>query len=118
MTEPPSEAHAAAQITTDLTPAELAPLLRREGLGAHFSQSTWKGAWVWLEGTGDFDCSLQPTQPGEYLLRDGFGERRALETLARNLSSALVRLGIRHRMELYDENQHMFDYLHYDWPPD
>ena len=118
MTEPLPEAHVAAQVMTELTPAELVPLLRGEGLDAHFCQSTYKGAWVWLEGADDTDCTLEPIEPGEYLLRDGFGERHALEPLARHLSAALVRLGIRHRMELYDEDHHMVDYLHHDWPLD
>jgi hypothetical protein len=118
MPEPLPEAQVAARVMTDLTPAELVPMLRLEGLDAHFRQSTYKGAWVRLQGADDFDCSLQPNEPGEYLLRDGFGERRALEALARDLSSALVRMGIRHRMELYDEDHHMFDYLHHDWPLD
>lgn len=112
------EPQVAAQVMTHLTPAELVPLLRREGLDAHFTQSTHKGAWVWLEGANDLDFFLEPIAPGEYLLRDGFGERGPLEDLTRSLSAALVRMGIRHRMELYDENKHMFDYLHHDWPPD
>jgi hypothetical protein len=118
MTDLPVEASVAAQVMTHLTPAELAPALRRAGLDAHLGQSTYKGAWVTLAGAGDLDCSLQPNDSGEYLLRDGCGERRALEELARALSAALSRMGIRHRMELYDENHHMFDYLHHDWPLD
>jgi hypothetical protein len=116
MSEQSPQAHVACQIMTDLTPAELVPALRREGVDAIFKQSTHQGAWVWLEGKDDYDCLLMPGGPGEYLLRDGFGERRALEALARGLSSALVRLGIRHRMELYGEDREMFDYLHLDWP--
>lgn len=115
MTDPPREAHVAAQVMTDLTSAELVPLLRREGLDARLSQATYKRTWVFLEGEGDMDFMLQPEGPGAYLLRDGFGERPALESLARNLSAALVRLGIRHRMEFYDGSE-MFDYLHHDWP--
>lgn len=116
MTSDPPEASAACQISTDLTPAALADALRAAGLDAHLRQSTFKGAWVQLAGDAGMDCGLQTSEPGEYLLRDGFGERRALETLARGLASALSGMGIRYRMELYDQHQRMFDYLHHDWP--
>lgn len=118
MNQPRPEIHVAAQIITDLSPTELVALLRQEGVDAHLKESAYSSASIRLKGRGDIDGFLQSADPGEYLLRDGLGERHAMEALSRGLSAALLRLGIRHRVELYDEHDRMFDYLHHDWPLD
>ena len=116
MSDDRSEAGLAGQVMTDLTPAKLAPALQRAGLYATLKESRGEGASVWLDGVGDADCSIQPCEPGEYLVCDAGGERGALEDLTRALSAALAGMGIRHRLELYDESHQMVVYLHLDWP--
>jgi hypothetical protein len=116
MTDDQPQGRLAGQVMTSLTPAELTPALRSAGLRATLTESRGEGPSVWLDAVGDADCSIQPYEPGEYLVCDAGGELGALDDLARSLSAALTGMGIRHRLEVYDEDHDMSSYLHHDWP--
>ena len=105
MTDDRSEALLFGQALTDLLPNDLADALRRAGLDARYRESAHRfgGAYVRVDGPGGVDCSLERGEPGEYLVHDAGGERQALEALASALSAALAKLGVRHRLELYDD---------------
>jgi hypothetical protein len=105
MTDDRSDARLFGQALTDLPPAALADALRRAGLDARYRESAHRvgGAYVRVDGPGGADCSLERGEPGEYLVHDAGGEREPLEALARALSAALAKLGVRHRLELYDD---------------
>jgi hypothetical protein len=105
MTDDRPDALLFGQALTNLLPDGLATALRRAGLNARYRESAHRfgGAYVRVDGPGGADCSLERGEPGEYLVHDAGGEREALESLARALSAALAKLGVRHRLELYDD---------------
>jgi hypothetical protein len=112
-----NEASLAGQIVTDVPLADVADALRRAGLDAHYHANPQGGEEVRVAGADDADCLVEPGNPGEYLVCDAGGEREALQDMARTLSAALTGMGIRHRLELYDEDdRRMFAYFHHGWP--
>jgi oxalate decarboxylase/phosphoglucose isomerase-like protein (cupin superfamily) len=112
------DASLAGQVMTDVPLADVADAFRRAGLDAHYHANPHGGEEVCVD-TGDADCLVEPRDPGEYLVCDAGGERAALEEMARTMSAVLTGMGIRHRLELYDEDdREMFAYLHHAWPLD
>lgn len=117
MTDDRSQALLFGQALTDLPPAALVDVLRRAGLDARYRESAHRvgGAYVRVDGPGA-DCSLERGEPGEYLVHDAAGEREALEALARTLSAALAEIGVRHRLELYDDDDPSGACFRHQWP--
>lgn len=118
MTDDRPEARLFGQALTNLLPDDLATALRRTGLDARYRESAHRfgGAYVRVDGPGGADCSLERGGPGEYLVHDAAGERGALEALARALSTALGKLGVRHRLELYDDGDSSDAGPRHRWP--
>lgn len=118
MTDDRSQALLFGQALTNLLPNELAHALRRAGLDARYRESAHRsgGAYVRVDGPGGADCSLERGEPGEYLVHDAGGGREALEALARALSAALAGLGVRHRLELYDDGDPSGAGPRHTWP--
>ena len=52
---------------------------------------------------------------GEYFLEDGIDAADVLAA-ARSLSALLSSHGLRHRFEIYEENDRLVLYLHHNWP--
>ena len=111
-----NEASLAGQIMTDVPLAYVADAFRRAGLDTYYHENPHGGVEVRVSGAGNADYLVEPGDPGEYLVCDAGGERGAVEDMARTLSATLTEMGIRHRLELYDEDHDMFAYHHHDWP--
>ena len=105
---------------TDLPPAALADAMRRAGIPLETRESSLftGGEYVRIVTASGVDCSFERVAPAEYLVRgdaDGLAELRAF---ARALSGALSVLGVRHRLEVYAEDESLAAYLHHQWPRD
>lgn len=107
-------------VMTDLPRHALAEALRRAGIPAQVRQSSHyaDGEYVRAGGESGVYCSLERASPSEYLVRGDAEGVEALETYARALSAALAGLGVRHRLELYDEEGALAAYVHHQWPRD
>jgi|GEM_PF-4372629 len=111
-----NEASLAGQLMTDVPLARVADAFRRAGLDTHYHANPRGGVEVRVNGAGDADCLVEPGDPGEYLVCDAGGESEMVEEMARTMSAVLTGMGIRHRLELYEDERRMFAYLHHDWP--
>lgn len=106
-------ARIAGQLASWPSKREMAAILRRAGLSVTVGQYSIRvddcDRFVFQEYGGDLgepciDADADsPAQP----LHD-----------AGRVSRALAAANIRHRFELYDENNAMVGYLHHDWPQD
>lgn len=103
-------AHIAGQLAEWPTKEEMTAILRVAGLRVHVGQYSIRiedcSHFVFQEYGGDLgepriDADAESV---ERMLRD-----------ATLVSDALARAGIRHRFELYNDNE-MVGYLHYHWP--
>lgn len=111
------QASLAGQVLTGVPLADLADAFRRAGLDAHYHRNPGGHEEVRVNGAGDADCLLERGDPGEYLVCDAGGERGAVQDMARTLSAVLTGMGVRHRLELLNEDdREMFAYLHHGWP--
>ena len=105
--------------TTDLPPAALVDAMRRAGMRfERRDASPDSGAYARIVSSSGVDCSFERIAPAEYLVR-GDAERLApLESFARALSAALAAAGVRHRLEVYAEDDSLAAYFHHQWPQD
>lgn len=105
---------------TDLPMAALADALRRAGIPAEVRESSLftGGRYVRAVTASDVDCSFERIEPAEYLVRGDADRLGQLEPFARALSAALTEAGVRHRLEVYAEDESLAAYLHHQWPQD
>ncbi len=105
---------------TDLPPAALADALRRGGTPAEVRESSlFTGGWyVRIVTASGVDCSFERIEPTEYLVRGDADRLVQLEPFARALSAALAKAGVRHRLEVYAEDESLAAYLDHAWPQD
>jgi hypothetical protein len=108
------------QVMTDLAVPALADALERAGLRTQRRESSLfqGGEYVSLWGHPGVVSSLERVEPGEYLARGDADTVDALEPVARALSGALTGLGMRHRLEVYDDDGTLAAYFHHQFPQD
>jgi hypothetical protein len=78
---------------------------------AHYSS----GEYLSVKGSNGH-LSLERITSNELLARGDAEDADSLLGDARSISYVLGRMAINHRLEIYDQNQDLFGYLHYDWP--
>lgn len=103
---------------THLSVDALADALRRAGIPATVRESALftGGGYVRAVTTSGVDCSFERIEPAEYLVRGDADRLDQLELFARALSAALAQAGVRHRLEVYAEDESLAAYLHHLWP--
>ncbi|HYW11235.1 MAG TPA: hypothetical protein VE871_04740 [Longimicrobium sp.] len=103
---------------TELPLAALADALRRAGIPAEVRESSLftGGGYIRAGTASGVNCSFEHIEPTEYLVRGDADRLVELESYARALSAALTRAGVRHRLEVYGEDESLAVYLHHAWP--
>lgn len=103
---------------TDLPPAALAGAMRRGGIPATVRESSLfeGGTYIRAATPPGVDCSFEHIEPTEYLIRGDADGLDALDPFARTLSAALTQAGVRHRLEVYGEDESLAAYHHHQWP--
>jgi hypothetical protein len=106
--------------TTALPPAALADALRRAGIPAEVRESSLftGGRYIRAGTASGVTCSFEHIEPPEYLVRGDADRLAELGPFARALSAALAKAGVRHRLEVYGEDESLALYLHHAWPQD
>lgn len=111
--DPPGPGSLGGRVETAFSPADLAAALRGEGIGAEVREPSpgEGGVFVHLEVGGEVRFTLDGSG---YIAGADADDGDALHAAVKPVSAALGRLGIRHRFELYREEDQV-GYLHHDW---
>jgi hypothetical protein len=105
-------------IITRLSLRRLAKLLRAGNLPAEVRESCHYqgGRYIRVTDVGDF--KLERISSNEYLARADMETVEQLLSAALRTSDILTSQRIKHGFELYDEQEKLVYYLHYQWPRD
>jgi len=117
----PGDALLAGQLITPLAVDALAAALAGQGIAAEARESSLHTGGRYLRVHADpadpADLTLERIEDDEYLARGYADVLEPLAAIAGRVSSALARLGIRHRLELYEDRFPIpVIYLHHQWP--
>ena len=119
------QAYGGITASTEFGLKDLAVALRTDLLHARRRESChYKGGEYVLVELGDAEVRIEQVDepddaPSEFLVHfdgdEGDAGDRGLRVLAGTVSSRLVEVGLRHRIEIYDGTT-LVEYLHCNWP--
>jgi hypothetical protein len=113
----PAERLLFGQVEASLGVDALAAALSGEGVAAQArGSSLYTGRRYLRVHAADASCTLERVDRKEYIVRGDADDLAALVAVAERVSAALARLGLRHRLEVYEARDRLALYLHHQWP--
>jgi sarcosine oxidase gamma subunit len=118
MTDRSADGALFGQVMAELAAPALTEALRHAGIVAEPRESAYPAARaeIRVHRAAGVECLLEQVAPAEYLVRDASGTLDALRNLAEGLSAALTGLGVRHRLEVYADDDSLAAYFHHQYP--
>jgi hypothetical protein len=105
------------QVDTTLAVDAFAAALAGQGVAAEARESSLHtGGRCVRVSAAPAGFTLERVDEQEYLVRGDAEELPPLAAAAERVSGALARLGLRHRLEIYESRDRLARYLHHHWP--
>jgi len=106
------------QIVTDFSQSQLLHELIRHGMVVETRESSHYLEGHYIEVHGDAAISIERVDDKVFWIGGDADDPRTLIQDAQALSLALSNIGLRHRLEVYDNESHSLGYCHWSWPQD
>ena len=105
-------------LDTPLPVADVAAMLRGATIAAKLRESSHftGGAYIRIRENGRVHMTVERTSAGDYVVRGDADRGEELDAVARRVSGILALIGVRHRFELYSDDERMVAYLDHAWP--
>lgn len=104
------------QAETALGLDDLAAAFVDEGIAAEVRESSHFAGGRYLRMCASDGAEVTLERTGREMIVRADGDGAALANAARLVSATMGRLGIRHRFELYGDENEMLIHLHHSWP--
>lgn len=113
---PDDEPSLYGQITATLEITDLLAVAQSTGLDAEIRYSSFYESGCYLRVQGEKSALMfEKIESDEYLVRSDADSLTELIALAENLSQVFCQNQLRHRFELYDSQDQLIDYVHFNW---
>lgn len=114
--DPDDEPSLYGQITATLEITDLLAAVQRAGLDVEIRYSSFYEIGCYLRVQGEKSALMfEKIESDEYLVRSDADSLNELMTLAKSISHVLCQSELRHRFELYDSQDQLVDYVHFNW---
>jgi hypothetical protein len=114
--DPDNDPCLSGQVITPLEITELLAEFQRAGLDAEIRYSSFYEIGCYLRVQDEKSALIfEKIEPEEYLVHGDADSLKELIALARSVSQMLCQSELRHRFELYDSQDQLVDYVHFNW---
>ncbi|MES2732878.1 MAG: hypothetical protein V4714_14080 [Bacteroidota bacterium] len=73
------------------------------------------GRYLRITDVAETELTFEKIQRKEFLIKGEADTKEALQNLCKRISAILTANQLKHRMELYDEAEVQFHFLHFNW---
>ena len=104
------------QIETDFSRSLLLRGLIRHGMVGETRESSHYREGHYIQIHLDSDITIERIEQNEFLIRGDADDPSTLKRDSEALSLSLAKIGLRHRLEIYDDEHQLIGYSHWNWP--